>query len=843
MELIVVRGEDSIRGEEAGGRIRLLFLFFVILLNFFMLSHVMIDHSESSLFLIGIFFVCFCSIFFITAGLFGNSYNRFKKSRYELQYAKEKAEKIAQFPLNSPFPIVQISFNGDILFVNPAASDEFPDLVERGSEHAVMQGMEIFIKDALKTRKAKYLTTREISFLDKLYHQTITALVTGENSSLIIYFFDITATREAQEKARLLEAAIISAKDGVIITTADLENPQIVYVNEAFSRITGYDPEEVIGKTPRLLQGPDTDKKVLKQLSENLRAGKPFKGELKNYTKDRIAYWLDISIVPVKDKDGKITHYAAIERDITQRKAFEKELQINREAAEVANRAKSDFLANISHELRTPMNGIIGLSELMLEMNLTEEQLEIGTAVNASSRNLLILLNDILDLSKIEANELSLEHVAFDTRRIIRQTVDLLKPMASKKGVVLECSINPIVPERIICDPARLQQIMNNLVGNAIKFTEVGYVRLDITSARDKSGDPELHIRVEDTGIGIAEDKREVVFNKFTQADVSTARKYGGTGLGLAITRELVEMMGGIISFDSLEGKGTTFYVEIPIEISKERNIEVSPSKEIISFNTDAKLMIVDDHPVNLLFMRKVLKMLGYESVVEAHSGKEAIEKAEKNSFDLIFMDCQMPEIDGFEASAIIREREKLIGDIKIIAVTADAMKGAREKCIDAGMNDYISKPVDIEKLKDILGEWLPKDLVLNTAKMHITSENTTKPINDNQIMDWDRLRLFTDGNPDEEQELIKIFMTYAEDSLSILRNQINDGEDEEWKKAAHKLKGSAANLGAKLLSTACYEAETAFGSKKLEKEELLNKIVAQYAQVCTVLCKTSANA
>jgi PAS domain S-box-containing protein len=649
------------------------------------------------------------------------------------------------------------------------------------------------------------------------------------------------AVREAQEKARLMEAAIVGAKDAVIITAADIseQGPTILYVNEAFIKMTHYTAEEVIGKKCGLFYGPDTDKKTLKLMFETLKSGKPFSGELKNYTKTKSAFWADLSVVPVQNNEGIITHFASIQRDITQRKAFEKELTITKEAAQVANRAKSDFLANMSHELRTPMNAIIGLSELMLEMNLNEEQQELADAVNSSSRNLLILLNDILDLSKIEANELTLEAIPFDLRRAVRQTVELLKPMASRKSIVLESVISPIVPDRIIGDPTRLQQIMNNLVANAVKFTDVGYIRLDITSHKNRYDRPMLVIRVEDTGIGIPEEKQESIFAKFTQADVSTARKYGGTGLGLAITKELVEIMGGEISVESVEGKGTTFYIEIPIEIATMQNagdgLTENLEKNIpIGLDTAARILVVDDHPVNLLFMRKVLKKLGFEHVDEARSGKESVAFAEKQKYDLIFMDCQMPELDGFEASAIIREMEDFENQIKIIAVTADAMKGARERCIDAGMNDYVSKPVDIEKLRSVLSEWLPGSGEKTAAILESLSAAT--PASASLIMDWDRLRMFTDGNREEEESLIQMFNIYAEESLQILSFSLKDDQADEWRKAAHKMKGSAANLGATALSEACFLAEQNYQADEIRKNLILDDIMKAYKMVCREL-------
>ena len=782
-------------------------------------------------------------------------YLALNKSRKEITTAKEKTDKIAQLPLNNPHPLIQVGAEGIIEFANPAAYEHFSGLDEDGVEHPALFGLHEYLDEMAKKRKIEKESNsfvREIIYGDKIYHQTITPINVGGHPALVIYCYDVTDIREVQNKARLLEAVIVNARDAVIITNADIKDPKILYVNDAVTRISGYEPHELIGKTPRILQGGSTDKAKLKELKEALEKGRPFKGELQNFTKDGHAYWLDISIVPVRNEAGIITHFAAIERDITQRKVFEKQLQVTKEAAEVASRAKGDFLANMSHELRTPMNGIIGLSELLMEMDMSEEQTELAEAVNSSSRNLLILLNDILDLSKIEAGELTLESIPFDTRRAVYQTIDLLRPIASRKGVVLETAINPIVPERVVGDPARLQQIMNNLISNAIKFTEVGYVRIDVTSARDKAGDQELRIRVEDTGIGIPDDKREYVFQKFTQADVSTARKYGGTGLGLAITKELVEMMGGDISLDSALGKGTTFYVTIPLEIAKQaEDTDIAKTAEK-PIDINARLLVVDDHPVNLLFMRKVLKKLGFSHVDEAGSGREAVEMAETKSYDLIFMDCQMPEIDGFEAATLIREKEELIGDIRIIAVTADAMKGAREKCLDSGMNDYISKPVDIEKLTNILGEWLPghtsqerhetrpsavKELI-NDLNTHSSKSDTT-PL----VIDWDRLRLFTDGDQEEEKKLIEMFVTYAKESLDVLKENCKDGEDHTWEKAAHKLKGSAANLGAQKLSECCYEAEMAFTQSRITKQKILGNVMAAYEQVIHALSAEQADA
>lgn len=647
--------------------------------------------------------------------------------------------------------------------------------------------------------------------------------------------------KNLHQHMKLMEAAIVNARDAVIITKANIHEggPEIVYVNDAFTRISGYEPHEVIGKTPKVLQGPATSQKVLSELKDCLLKGKPFKGELQNYTKDGILYWIDISITPVKNEAGEITHFTAIERDITSRKAFEKELQIHREAAEVANRVKGDFLANMSHELRTPMNGIIGLSELLMEMELGEEPRELAEAVNSSSRNLLILLNDILDLSKIEAGELTLEHIPFNLRRIVHQTEDLLRPLAEKKGIAFQVVTCEKVVERIMSDPARLQQIINNLLSNAIKFTDVGFVKAELSMGEDMVGDPLLLLKVKDSGIGIPEDKQEAVFKKFTQADVSTARKYGGTGLGLAITKELVERMGGGIRLESQVGRGTTFFVEIPVEIPKAQQPEhhPCPQQRLSSIDITGRLLVVDDHPVNLLFMRKVLQKIGFSWVDQASSGFEALALAQKTRYDLVFMDCQMPEMDGFEAAEKIRLLEGTdIGTIPIIAVTADAMKGARERCLDSGMNDYISKPVDVEKLRDILRKWMPSKFSAMSEEespQGPSSDTIAASPAESLIIDWNRIEMFTDGDAKERQELISIFIAHADDTLEQLRVAKLQSDYGAWKKAAHKLKGSAANLGAQELSKICLFAETAPEDLCHKDDGLFLEITQAYSRLC----------
>ncbi len=686
-----------------------------------------------------------------------------------------------------------------------------------------------------------------------------------------------------QENARLLGATVVNANDGVIITTADLDNggPEIIYVNEAFTRISGYEPDEAIGKTPRILQGPDTDRKTLDKLRNSLGKGKPFKGELKNYTKDGESYWLDISIVPIRDKGGTITHFTAIERDITKQKKFEKELRQEKETAEKevaerqriegqvqeytdklelmrfealeaqkkaeeASEAKTEFLANMSHELRTPMNGIIGMAEMLMDSRLDTDQQENVETLHGSSENLLSILNDILDISKIEAGELEIETVPFHLGTAVRQVVQLFLPLATDKGITLDMERDDDVPSAVVGDLGRIQQVLRNLISNALKFTEEGNITV-VLRATTNSETPSLYLAVEDTGVGIPKDKLDKIFEKFTQADTSVTRKFGGTGLGLAITQQLVELMGGEIGVDSLEGQGSTFWFTIPLTMADEASVPVNLYDEKqgttdIELSKNLRILAVDDHPINQTFAKKLLKKLGFSHVDLAENGQQALDMIAANSYDIVLMDCQMPELDGYQATTLLREREQKTGEhLPVVALTANAMIGDKEKCLKAGMDDYLSKPIKPDKLIAAMKKWAEPNDVTEAPDIELQAEPEVSEAG-SEIMDWDRLRMFTDDDPEEEKALIEMFITYAEESLEILKN-CQDGEDEEWKKAAHKLKGSAANLGAQALSDVCMEAEQGFDQDKGSKEEILTGILASYEQVTNLLNKEKIGA
>jgi len=396
--------------------------------------------------------------------------------------------------------------------------------------------------------------------------------------------------------------------------------------------------------------------------------------------------------------------------EIEQRKRIEKELHKAKEIAEAASKTKSEFLANMSHEIRTPMNGILGTLQLLQGSEMTCSQKEYVNIAYNSGEALLALLNDILDFSKIEAGKLELEFIPFDMSSLVRELTVLLKQKADERDVELKTDIDPEIPPVIKGDSVRIRQVLANLLTNAIKFTEKGTVTIKVSVVEVTDKVVRLKMEVIDTGIGIPEEAQRKLFNSFTQADGSTTRKYGGTGLGLAIVRQLITLMRGRLGVESEVGKGANFWTEVSFEIVNE-SIE-HHKEEVIPEpvkNLHGLILLVEDNPVNQIVAKKMLEKVGLDYEV-VNNGEEAIKRLKQaHQFNAVLMDCQMPVMDGYAATEALRTYEQETGRprLPVIAMTANAMEGDRDKCLSVGMDDYVAKPVNQQSLKETLAKWL----------------------------------------------------------------------------------------------------------------------------------------
>ncbi len=652
---------------------------------------------------------------------------------------------------------------------------------------------------------------------------------------------DITEQKEAEEELRKHFRAGEDSPVGIVIADT---GSMVEYVNPAFEAMSGHSKDELIGTNIRLLQSGLTPDGQYRSLFRSLRAGSTYKGEFLNRKKDGTRYWARNSISPVRNDWGKIVHYVCITEDITEEKKTEEELRSHRdnlqalveaqtldlkiakEAAEAANRSKSVFLANMSHEIRTPMNAVIGMTELVLETELGEYQKNLLSTVYRSANTLLSLLNDILDLSKLEEGKMEMEEIDFDVNRVLEDAVEMLAPQAASKGISLVYEAEPAMAACVKGDPGRLRQVIVNLVGNAVKFTEQGGVSVRVAAASRGM----YRFEVEDTGIGITRERIDAVFDVFTQADSSTSRQYGGTGLGTTLCKLIVESMGGEIGVESRVGEGSRFHFTLPLPPSHMERCDYPPASAtpgvMPGLSRRFHILLAEDVEENITLGVIRLEQAG-QRVTVARNGMEAVAFHEKAAPDLILMDIQMPEMDGFAATEAIREKEAGTGrHVPIIAMTASVMKSDRERCFAAGMDDFVGKPVDFARLFECVersvdpgaGEPLPE----RAGQPHGRVEEGLPPLREidtrKGLRTWQSVEAYLGA-------LRGFNRRHGGDGQKI-REAVSRGDLEAARGITHALKGVSANLAVRALPEAAAELGTALRKGMSDScEEMIGRV------------------
>jgi len=648
-------------------------------------------------------------------------------------------------------------------------------------------------------------------------------------------FQDISQQRFFEEEFQKVVLKFRSFFDDnlIAILVYNPDSGEITKCNNAACEFYGYSDEEFTRLTIEEIQ-----------LSPASPVPGKFSKEARHRLKDGQFRNVEIYEQPFKESSRNLVYAMVI--DITDSKRLAKEMEIARNAAEESVRQKSNFLTGISHEIRIPLNSIIGLAELLsLNQNMREEVAENIRSIKYSSRHLLGVINDVLDLSKLEEGQVILDKDFLSLPTLVRNTIKAIEFKAQEKGVPIKVSLNPNLPDYVLGDEGRIRQILLNLLSNAVKFTAEGSINVYVKQVSRSLKHCRVRFSVSDTGIGIPTQKRAMIFESYTQADTKTFRKYGGTGLGLPISKRLVELLGGEIGVRSIEGIGSTFFFELPLEVSETKPEVLIQEPEPREKNLKGlKLLLVEDDPMNRFVILQFLKKWNAE-VEEAENGRIALEILSKKTFDVVFMDLHMPEMDGFETVEKIRKGYPYISNpnVIIIALTADVNEETRNLVKLAGMNDYIVKPTDSELLYRKIITHIAHDPVEQHEELTIVSGDQMD--HDPQIQNLKEKSLMNlakifDDNTSAAASLVKHFMENIPIAIAKVKNHLKNNVGELAAQALHKIKPGFSHLGFSEVSVKIdhLQNQIRIQKKPQEVQKLLGDLEKDIAQIISVLEK-----
>jgi PAS domain S-box-containing protein len=739
-------------------------------------------------------------------------------------------------------PLVTISTDGKIMDMNEA----MVEVTDKSREFLKGTDFKNYFTDKEKARavyqqvfEKEFVTDYPLTMVDGKLTDVLFNGSVYKNAKGIVQGAVVVA-RDVMEQKKIENDLVQSLKevsdykyalDASSIVEVTDEKGVIKYVNENFCKISQYTSEELIGKTHRIINADYHSKEFMNDLWTQISSGKIWRDEIKNKKKDDSFYWVLTTIVPFLDDAGKPYQYVAIRTDITQQKKIEQDLIEAKIIAEDAAKSKQQFLSNMSHEIRTPMNAIIGFTKVVLKTELTPKQKEYISAIKMSGDALIVLINDILDLAKVDAGKMTFEEAPFKLALSIDAMLHLFETKIQEKNLILVKDYDKNIPNVLIGDAIRLHQIILNLVGNAVKFTEYGIITVGVKLLGDDEKKVTIEFSISDTGIGIKEEKLHSIFENFQQATAITSRLYGGSGLGLAIVKQLVDLQGGNVAVKSKIGEGTTFSFILNFEKTDTDEILEAEIMELDEAVKDIKILVVEDMPLNQLLMKTLLDDFGFESDITAN-GKLAIEKLATKKYDIILMDVQMPEMNGFEATEYIRNTLK--STIPIIALTADVTTVDVAKCKEVGMNDYIAKPVDERLLYTKIISFVKKPVVVVTTELLVEAIEEQKII---KCIDLKYLDKRTKSNPKLMMEMMQIYLEQTPPLVGLMKKSFIDKDWESLDAAVHKMIPSFAIMGMDSNYEAMAKKIQRYAAAKQEEEGILD-VVTQLENILTQSCK-----